>query len=588
MGAVPRNQRLGRAVRKICVAGLSLSLLGLAAASAAADTASDPPDRVARINALSGSVGLWSAESQTWTAAELNLPLLAGNRLSTAAEGRASAQLGGAELRIAGSTQLTVLNLDDRQAQFQIDDGALNLRVDRIERGQRYEVDAPTLALVAEQAGEYRIDVDARREVTTVRLFSGAATVYGRDGSSQRLAARQAYRFTGENLRGGADTLLSTRDDFDQWCFDRDSRSQSDWAARYVSPDVIGADDLDTYGSWQQYSEYGAVWFPDDVAAGWAPYQQGHWLWIDPWGWTWVDDAPWGYAPFHYGRWAHIGHRWGWVPGPPGMHPVWAPAVVGFYSGDGWQLSIRSGPPVGWFPLAPHEVYCPPYPVSRGYFHAVNRSNTRVAGDAELSRIYEDYRRPGGESQTRYANRGVPGGISFASGERSEHDWPMPPPPREASPHAPKPPFDQSAHSSWQGTHEPVPIHAPRAPQAPRPVVRDDTDRPPVRGVPPAPAPADRGWSLSTRQTPSIETRGEQPRRQPPRAPEMQQPTRLPPPPQPDRRAAPQSQPRAQPQSQPQSQFQAATPPEHRPSPVHGTPAPIRNAPGDRRQPQAR
>ena len=55
------------------------------------------------------------------------------------------------------------------------------------------------------------------------------------------------------------------------------------------------------------------------VAAGWAPYRYGRWAWVRPWGWTWVDDAPWGFAPFHYGRWVcGRGERWCWAPGADG------------------------------------------------------------------------------------------------------------------------------------------------------------------------------------------------------------------------------------------------------------------------------
>ena len=46
---------------------------------------------------------------------------------------------------------------------------------------------------------------------------------------------------------------------------------------------------------------------------GWAPYRYGHWVYIAPWGYTWVEDEPWGYAPFHYGRWVTVGGVWGWV-----------------------------------------------------------------------------------------------------------------------------------------------------------------------------------------------------------------------------------------------------------------------------------
>src|SRR5256885_3839541 len=43
---------------------------------------------------------------------------------------------------------------------------------------------------------------------------------------------------------------------------------------------------------------------------------------------SWVDDAPWGFAPFHYGRWTIVGGSWGWVPGPIRVRPWYAPALV--------------------------------------------------------------------------------------------------------------------------------------------------------------------------------------------------------------------------------------------------------------------
>ena len=68
------------------------------------------------------------------------------------------------------------------------------------------------------------------------------------------------------------------------------------------------------YGVMVRQPEYGQVWYPQ-VAPDWVPYREGSWAYVAPWGWTWVDSEPWGFAPFHYGRWADIGGRWGWVPG---------------------------------------------------------------------------------------------------------------------------------------------------------------------------------------------------------------------------------------------------------------------------------
>jgi hypothetical protein len=137
-----------------------------------------------------------------------------------------------------------------------------------------------------------------------------------------------------------------------------------------------GYEELDQYGSWRAVPQYGEVWFPKRVAAGWAPYRYGHWAWVSPWGWTWVDDAPWGFAPFHYGRWVWFNSHWCWAPGTYAARPVYAPALVAWVGGPSVSVSIsigsRAAPPVGWFPLAPREVYVPSYRHSPRYVQNVN------------------------------------------------------------------------------------------------------------------------------------------------------------------------------------------------------------------------
>ena len=122
-------------------------------------------------------------------------------------------------------------------------------------------------------------------------------------------------------------------------------------APLFVSPEMTGVEDLDRHGGWQQHPEYGAVWTPTQVVVGWAPYRHGQWVWQRPWGWTWVDDAPWGFAPFHYGRWLSWGGRWCWAPGPRVARPVYAPALVAWvggpqYSGRG-RLAAGTGGGLG-------------------------------------------------------------------------------------------------------------------------------------------------------------------------------------------------------------------------------------------------
>ncbi|MGH9756440.1 MAG: DUF6600 domain-containing protein, partial [Candidatus Acidiferrales bacterium] len=163
-------------------------------------------------------------------------------------------------------------------------------------------------------------------------------------------------------------------------------------SAKYVSRDVDGYYDLDDYGTWQSNPDYGQIWVPRGVAVGWAPYQMGHWVWIAPWGWTWVDAQPWGFAPFHYGRWAYIGNYWGWVPGPMVVRPVYAPALVGFVGGGGgFSLSVGFGggfSGVAWFPLGPRDVYIPGYRCSPRYVQNVNITNTRVVNVTQVTNVY--------------------------------------------------------------------------------------------------------------------------------------------------------------------------------------------------------
>ena len=257
------------------------------------------------------------------------------------------------------------------------------------------------------QPGEYRIEVDPDRDSTTIFVRSGGGEAYG-DGAAYVIDARQPYRFTGTDLREYQPVGAPPLDEFDRWSRDRDRAFDTSVSARYVSPDVVGYQDLDANGTWRADATYGNVWFPSRVSVGWAPYRDGHWAWIDPWGWTWVDDAPWGFAVSHYGRWANLGGAWGWVPGPVRTPAYYAPALVVFVGGANFQLTISSGNVggVAWFPLGPREVYRPSYPVSRGYFENVNRSNT-VINNTVINNTYNTTN----VTNIVYANRRVPGAV---------------------------------------------------------------------------------------------------------------------------------------------------------------------------------
>ena len=381
-------------------------VIGIFALAFSGWASADPPSRVARLGYVSGAVSFSPAGEDDWVQATLNRPLTTGDRLWADPGARAEIQIGGAMVRMSSGTSVSVLNLDDQITQLQLTQGALNVRVLRLERGQMFEVDTPNVAFTLRQPGEYRIDVDPEGRATTIVVRRGEGEVYGEDAAFV-IDARQPYRFEGTGLREYQHAAIPQPDDFDRWSRTRDRSYDASVSARYVSPDVVGYQDLDAHGTWRVDATYGNVWFPSRVAVGWAPYSAGHWAWIHPWGWTWVDDAPWGYAVSHYGRWANLHGTWGWVPGPVRTRAYYAPALVVFIGGANFQLSISSGNVggVGWFPLGPREVYQPAYPVSRRYYEDINRSNT-VINNTVINNTYNNI-----NVTNVYANQRVQGAV---------------------------------------------------------------------------------------------------------------------------------------------------------------------------------
>jgi hypothetical protein len=395
-------------------AWLSGALLVVASIGVAHAEYVDPPGRVARLSYTRGDVSFSPGGESDWVNATRNRPLIRGDRLWAGRGALAELQAGNATFRVDEGTSLSIVNLNDDTAQVEITQGTLNLRVRRIYEGQIFEVDTPTLAFVVSRPGEYRIDVDARDNHTTIAVWDGGGEAYG-DKANFRIREGEAIRFYDTRLTDYEAFDIPRPDDFDRFCMDRDSAADRSASRRYVSEDLIGYSDLDEYGSWSTESDYGAVWYPTRVASDWAPYRDGHWIWQEPWGWTWVDDSPWGFAPFHYGRWAYVRNRWGWIPGPIASRPVYAPALVAFVGGHNWSVGINVGRPIGWFPLGPREIYVPSYRTSRNYFTRVNVSNT-VINNTYITNIYNDYSNGRNvTSQVNYFNRGVNGAVTAVS-----------------------------------------------------------------------------------------------------------------------------------------------------------------------------
>ncbi len=358
-----------------------LPVLAVAQDQDQGDQQDDPHSRVARLGYMEGSVSFQPAGETDWVQAAPNRPMTTGDKLWADQDSRAELQLGSAVIRLSANTGFSFLNLDDNTVQIQLTSGTLNLRVRRLDQNAVFEVDTPNLAFSIYQPGSYRVEASEDGTYSVVSLRQGEGEATG-NGQTYTLHAGQRGTFSGTDSLNADVTDLGGPDPFDNWAYNRDRRYDDSRSAQYLSQDVVGYEDLDDYGDWRDDPGYGHIWYPNRVAVGWAPYHEGHWDWIPPWGYTWVDDSPWGYAPFHYGRWVFIGGRWGWVAGPVAMRAVYAPALVVFIGGG-----VGFGGNVGWFPLGPREVYVPSYRVSREYVNRVNISNTTV-NNVQITNVY--------------------------------------------------------------------------------------------------------------------------------------------------------------------------------------------------------
>jgi hypothetical protein len=347
--------------------------VGVALFLAAAAAEADPPARVGRLSVVEGAVTVIDTRTDEPETATLNWPVTGGTAIVTARGARAEIRIGSTAVRLDGATDLESVQLDDEVTLLHLREGTVNVRVRDRETAERFTIETPHARVTLLGTGRYRFDTNPRAGTTTVTTFQGNAQVtFGGTAMSVPSGRRAEI-----GPHAGVEGVGAFADGFDDWTLARDRGDDLARSSRYVSPEMTGAEALDEHGDWRDTPEYGAVWYPRAVPVGWAPYRWGRWAWVEPWGWTWIDDAPWGFAPFHYGRWALVGGVWGWVPGVYVARPVFAPALVGWIGAPGWSVSVSIGAvsAVGWFPLAPREVFVPAYHCSTVYVRKVNATH---------------------------------------------------------------------------------------------------------------------------------------------------------------------------------------------------------------------
>lgn len=367
----------------------------------------DAPSRVARLSEFAGDVQM-ANEREDWRPISRNYAITAGDNLYVSDGGRAELDLGAVQMWLAGGTNVYFERFDDQSLVARISQGAMAVRIRAWEQQDSMSVvtqgDNQTVETVFLQPGFYLVSaalgyapaaLTVRGGQAEVRV-NGAPVVVNR-GNNLVIDANGARfeRYAAASGNGG----------FEAWATARDRRYDRYAASNGGGVDqwMVGARELDQYGSWDNDYEYGRIWYPGTVASNWAPFRYGRWSWVQPWGWTWVDDAPWGFAPSHYGRWVRVGNRWAWSPGSYVGRPVYAPALVTFFGGDGWSISANVGPTYSWVPLGWNEPFVPWYSYTPNYWRQVNRPYVR--------NIAEEPWRP-----RNYVHAAIPGAITAVAG----------------------------------------------------------------------------------------------------------------------------------------------------------------------------
>ena len=292
--------------------------------------------RVGWLSSIIGPVQYHSPMGE-WADALLNDPVAASAGLRTAKGAEAEWQSRGARIAMAPSSELQVLRLDRDALQVAVTDGRIGVHLDDEDTAKTVEIDLPSGGIWLNAPGDYDIAVGDAHTPAAIQVFAGKVRLGG--GLDDRYFA------------------AATPDWFSDWWRSRDNNADLDDPRPW--PDVPGVAALSAAGHWELDAKLGNVWFPSDLSGDWTPYRDGVWRFLSPWGWTWIDNASWGFAPSHYGRWARIDGNWAWVPGDKLRATDYSPAVVAFLGTAGIGLSrpgdIGATPAVAWFPLAPGE-----------------------------------------------------------------------------------------------------------------------------------------------------------------------------------------------------------------------------------------
>jgi FecR protein len=345
--ALPNGDKTMRTLSRLRVACFaSLGLLALAGAALADDGG------YGYCRVVEGAATVTPAGTDEGSPAEVNQPILAGDRLSVSGN-RSRVEVILADqniLRVDGNSELVLERLaaspdrDDRATVVRLLNGNAQLIVTQGSLGDELpRIETPNASIYTQDYGSYRITSD--QGWTQIVVRRGSAQVVTDGGSSRVRADEEAVIDDQDPDRRSDVREAGAFDTLERWGRQLDDEYASADLGDYVDDNLrYQAAPLARYGAWITING-GHYWRPR-VDASWRPYWQGRWVYT-PAGMTWVSSEPWGWVPYHYGSWDYVdGYGWVWQPGY-----VWSPAWVYWYWGPSY---------VGWCPTGYYTRYYGP------------------------------------------------------------------------------------------------------------------------------------------------------------------------------------------------------------------------------------
>ncbi|HEU0005117.1 MAG TPA: DUF6600 domain-containing protein [Terriglobia bacterium] len=334
---------------------LLVLLVFLAGTSDPLQAVDAPVARMLRVSLLEGDVTYQRTDLDRWVDLSVNTPVLEGDKIWVGRGGRAEVEFeNGSFARLSENTIIEFSRLADMNSRDGVEVRLVQgLASFEVRPEPAFAIQTPLFSAQLNDAASFRADVETDGSGRLV-VFNGKLEVAG-PSSRLFLGNGEVVRFLSQDADRYYLETNYVKDEWDRWVEERQAYLTKITQERFHYGDSGWTTaDLYNYGSWYDVPTYGRVWRPASVDTDWVPFRSGRWCWY-PFGWTWISYEPWGWIPYHYGRWAHVNpYGWSWVPGP--RYVSWCPGAVNWVQGTHW---------VGWVPLGPHEPWY-------GYGHGGN------------------------------------------------------------------------------------------------------------------------------------------------------------------------------------------------------------------------